>query len=98
MTNDMTQAAVGIVMHELLNLKLPFVIRSPRSAIVDSPSFWSKRLHDKWVITVFNHEKRDMYIGSGDSLVEAMEDLRIGLDPEKTNELGTIDLPLHKND
>ena len=77
---------------DLLNSGLSFVIRSPRSTLVEPPTWWTAKLNEKWVIEAYDHGKREMFLGSGMTQEEAMEDLAQGLDPKRQIDLGSVDL------
>ena len=77
---------------DLLKSGLSFVIRSPHSTLIEQPSWWSDKFNAKWVIEAYDHDETAMFLGSGLTWEEMMDDLEQALDPELGHDLGSVDL------
>jgi hypothetical protein len=71
-----------MLLGDLSSLGLPFIIRSPDSTRHEQPSWWTEKLTGKWVVEVYNHATKEMYLGSGRTLQEAFADLQQGMQDE----------------
>src|SRR3954469_20353640 len=67
---------------DLSALGLPFIIRSPDSTRHEQPSWWTGKLTGKWVVEAYDHAKREMYLGSGETFEAALTDLHDGIRKE----------------
>lgn len=80
------------VLDHLMRLNRPFIIRTPKSTMINRPSWYTPKLENKFIIEMYDHEKHDMWIGSGKTLELAFRDLQ-----EAFSDKGTVrqeDLPV----